>query len=166
VAVAVPVFVAVLVAVFVAVSVGVEVGVLVGVGVGELNTTEAELHSVLSVNSDESISNAAAAAPAETNPSCVAMKTMVSHVAGLLQSPSNENPSGELCVGGTLLPGARLPIVLPSVSSSVTVWLATSPAVTLDCVLTLGVDGKSIVSPLTLQPVMERDSDVSSKAAG
>ena len=42
---------------------------------------------------------------------------IVSQVAGFEQSPSRRNPSGVDWVGGTLLPGARLPIVLPSVSS-------------------------------------------------
>ena len=95
----------------VAVAVGVRVGVDVRVGV--LKFTPMALHSVPVVMSDASTVNPLAAIPDAKAPSCVATKTIVWQVPGLLQSPCRRKPSGELWVGGTLLPGARLPTVLP-----------------------------------------------------
>ena len=87
------------------------------VRVGVLKMTGWAEHSVLVVMSLESMVNPAAATPAPMAPFWVAMKTITSQVAGLVQSPSSVKPSAVDWVGGTLLPGARLPIVVPSVSS-------------------------------------------------
>ena len=93
------------------------VGVAVGVRVGVLKIADCATHSVLEVSSLPVSVKPATAAPTPIVESCVAMNTIVWQVAGLVQSPSSRKPSALACVGGTLLPGARLPMVDPSVSS-------------------------------------------------